>query len=153
METSEQQIFRSPVFGSSVIQVPNSARTQGRPTFCQCSKILMKNNKWAYYLGPVWIHQHTSIPYILNPSEINVTSFSSISYYSNLRLTSKMLYEQRHLTLVSDLIQWQYKIGNSQSPIRGKPDPYPHSNGGQTLGTHWSCPTLPLHLFSRPVWF
>ena len=28
---------------------------------------------------------------------INVTSFSSISYYSNLRLISNMLYEQRHL--------------------------------------------------------
>ena len=25
------------------------------------------------------------------------------------------------------------------------PEPYPHSNGGQTLGMHRSCPTIPLH--------
>ena len=30
-------------------------------------------------------------------------------------------------------------------PVRSTPtpDPYPHSNRGQTLGTHWSCPTHP----------
>ena len=33
-------------------------------------------------------------------------------------------------------------------PVRSTPtpDPYPHSNGGQTFGTHWSCPTHPLHI-------
>ena len=36
-----------------------------------------------------------------------------------------------------------------------KPDPYPHAIGGQTLGTHWSCPTFPLHIhiiFCELLW-
>ena len=34
-------------------------------------------------------------------------------------------------------------------PVRSTPtpDPYPHSNRGQTLGTHWSCPIHPLHIW------
>ena len=43
----------------------------------------------------VTLRDHTPLP--LLHDIIYVTSFSSITYYSNLRLISNMLYEQRHL--------------------------------------------------------
>ena len=112
-------------------------------------------------------HCVSNIPYNLI---IYVTSFSSITYYSNLKLISNMLYEQRHLFYTfrhpcfhsqasshSFLCQaTRHKQNNSvvvqnwyQSvPVRSTPtpDPYPHSNRGQTLGTHWSCPPFSVTL-------
>ena len=39
------------------------------------------------------------------------------------------------------------RLVKSLSPVRSTPDPYPHSNGGQILGTHWSCPSIPLQMY------
>ena len=94
-----------------------------------------------------------------------VTSFYSISYYSNMRLISKTLLEQRHL-----LYTFRYPCFNSQASLHsfpfqatqhkqillGKehewfktvyqieiPDPYSQSNGRQNQARQWSCPFNP----------
>ena len=45
----------------------------------------------------------------------------------------------------SVVVQDWYKSVPVQST--STPDPYPHSNGGHTLGMHQSCPTILLHIF------
>ena len=85
-----------------------------------------------------------------------VTSFSSITYYSNLDWsqiwTSTSEYQttihiiwinsfNSRLRFNSVVVQDWYQSVPVRSTL--SPDPYPHSNRGQTLGTHRSCP--PFH--------